>query len=282
MKRILVCTDGSQYAAECCKYGAWVASKADAYVDVLYVSDLRDFQVPVVADLGGGLGLQPYVGLVDELRSLEATKAACIRDASLAIFEAAGVGLERVSFHHETGFLVDVIDRFSNPVDLILLGKRGEHANFASEHLGSMLERLIRATHKPCLVTSRSFRAVERILIAYDGGCSSRDAMQALVATGLAGDFECHVITVVDGDGHHLASERLAEAEQMLTAAGIEPKCQMLAGEVESTISDYVHEVQIDLLVTGAYGHSRIRDFLIGSTTTGLLRTCHIPILCYR
>ena len=32
----------------------------------------------------------------------------------------------------------------------------------------------------------------------------------------------------------------------------------------------------------GAYGHSRIRHLLIGSTTTAMIRSCHIPVLCFR
>lgn len=39
---------------------------------------------------------------------------------------------------------------------------------------------------------------------------------------------------------------------------------------------------RIDLLVMGAYGHSRIRSMLLGSTTTQLLRTCPIPVLLLR
>jgi nucleotide-binding universal stress UspA family protein len=29
----------------------------------------------------------------------------------------------------------------------------------------------------------------------------------------------------------------------------------------------------------GAYGHSPIRRLILGSTTTGLIRTCHVPVL---
>jgi len=38
----------------------------------------------------------------------------------------------------------------------------------------------------------------------------------------------------------------------------------------------------INLLVMGAYGHSRIRYLIIGSTTTEMIRTCKIPVLLFR
>ncbi len=38
----------------------------------------------------------------------------------------------------------------------------------------------------------------------------------------------------------------------------------------------------IDLLVMGAYGHSPVRQFILGSTTTTMERTCHVPVLMFR
>ncbi|MOA66376.1 Universal stress protein family protein [compost metagenome] len=56
----------------------------------------------------------------------------------------------------------------------------------------------------------------------------------------------------------------------------------MLAGEVEPTLHAYQAQHQIDLLAMGAYGHSRIREFLVGSTTTSMLRTTVTPVLMLR
>ncbi|MDP5776249.1 universal stress protein, partial [Pseudomonas aeruginosa] len=44
----------------------------------------------------------------------------------------------------------------------------------------------------------------------------------------------------------------------------------------------YQNEHAIDLLVMGAYGHSRIRQFLVGSTTTSMLRSTTSPLLLLR
>jgi nucleotide-binding universal stress UspA family protein len=47
-------------------------------------------------------------------------------------------------------------------------------------------------------------------------------------------------------------------------------------------ILDEVEREGIDLLVMGAYGHSRIRTLIIGSTTTATLRRCPVPVLMFR
>ena len=148
MKNLLICTDGSNYSQECCRYAAWLAKQMAAKVEVLYVTDLRQFEIPAVADLSGSLGIQPYEGMIAQLQEVEAQKAKFVEESAMAIFEAQGV-LERTTFHHQTGMLVDAIEDYAERADMILLGKRGENANFATEHLGSMLERVVRASTKP-------------------------------------------------------------------------------------------------------------------------------------
>ena len=68
----------------------------------------------------------------------------------------------------------------------------------------------------------------------------------------------------------------------MLRRGGVEVTAKLLHGEPEQSIAAYVAEAGIDLLVMGAYGHSRVRALLIGSTITALLRACPIPVLVFR
>jgi hypothetical protein len=78
------------------------------------------------------------------------------------------------------------------------------------------------------------------------------------------------------------AWEQLKEAEQRLVKGGHQVHLAIRAGEVEPTLHAYQLEQGIDLLVMGAYGHSRIRQFLVGSTTSHLLRTSTSPLLILR
>lgn len=281
MKKLLICTDGSDYSEEACRYAAWLAKDNAAEIHALYVTDIRQFQGSVIADLSGSLGIQPYDSMVAQLQEIEEQKAKFVKELTMKVFEEEQI-TDRVTYHHETGLLVDVIDDFSAGVDLVVLGKRGENANFATGHLGSMLERVVRSTNKPCLVTSRKFKPVKRIAIAYDGGASSQKALIFLAAKKVFSTAELHVLTADEGHDEDESAARLAEAEDILDAAGKEATYQLLNGEVESAIADYVESAEIDLLVAGAYGHSRIRELLIGSTTTELLRRCHVPVLCFR
>lgn len=283
MKRLLVCTDGSDYAGVCCEYALWAAKRLDAAVDVLYVSDLRQFEIPAIADLSGSLGVQPYQGVVGQLQELEQHKANLIEASTRRVFvETGGVPEERFAFHHETGLLVDSIGQFEERASLVFLGKRGENANFAKGHLGSMLERVVRASSRPCWVTARKFIEPKKIALAFDGGKSGLKALQWLADTPIFKDAEIHVLSVADEISENACLGHLSLAERNLKNSGHKPRCEMLNGEVETVIGDYVEDFGIDMLIAGAYGHSRLRELFIGSTTTELLRRCRVPVLCFR
>jgi len=282
MNKILLCTDGSAYAQVCCEYGSWLLSRLeDAGVSLLYVSDMRQYQVPLMADLSGSIGVQPYQAILSQLESLESEKAKTLLDAGKSVFEAQGQS-DAVTSIHETGFLVDCLKDLEGPYELVMLGKRGENAEFAMEHIGSTIERVARASSKPCLVTSRKFKPVEKVVMAFDGGASCYKSLDFVTRSKLFKGLEVHLVSVPEDRGEDFALKHLKEAESRLEAAGFTPQCHMLPGVPEDVISRYVEDEGMDMLVMGAYGHSRIRQLLIGSTTTEMIRRCRIPVLLFR
>jgi len=148
----------------------------DASITLLYVSDMRQYQVPLMADLSGSIGVQPYQAILSQLETLESEKAKTLLSAGRSVFEAQGQA-DCVSETHDTGFLVDCLKDIEDPFELVMLGKRGENAEFAMEHIGSTIERVARASAKPCLVTSRKFKPVEKLVMAFDGGASCYKAL---------------------------------------------------------------------------------------------------------
>ncbi len=281
MNKIIVCTDGSQYSQVACQYAAWLAQAGNATITALYVTDLRLFEVPAVADLSGSMGIQPFEGMVTQLREVETIKADFIREQTELVFQQQGLA-DRSEFIHETGMLVDVVKNRIDASSILLLGKRGENAEFDSEHLGSMLERMVRSVKIPCFVANRQFNPIQQVAIAYDGGASCRKIIDFILTQHSFQQLHFHVLSCVEGHDEAQTSQRLAEVEQRFKAAGIDATFQTLNGVVETAIAEYVAENSIDLLMLGAYGHSRIREFLISSTTTELLRGCHVPVFCFR
>jgi nucleotide-binding universal stress UspA family protein len=281
MKRILVCCDGSNYSRVCCQYAGWLSARCGAALEALYVTDLRQFEVPLIADLGGSLGIQPYQAILGQLQDLESKKAQVVLDDATRLLREAGAQ-GGIAATHKTGMLVDCLGDHEKQADIVMLGKRGENANFATEHLGSTMERVVRASSRPCLVTSRAFRPITRLLLAFDGGPSSRRAAEFLAACEGFKGLELHIVVVAGTLSADLALGHLRDAETIARRNGFEPVGHVLHGTPGDQIAAYIAANDAHLLVMGAYGHSRIRYLVIGSTTTEMIRTCRVPVLLFR
>jgi nucleotide-binding universal stress UspA family protein len=286
MKKFLTCIDGSIYGQTCAQYALWFAKKTGAEANALYVSELWQYEAPLVADFGGSLGAQPYMGLTAQLRQIEAEKARALHEYLANAFAAEGLA-GRLAFFHRTGVLVDCIGEFENaPVapELLIVGKRGEAWNMAREHLGSNMERVARATALPCFVANREFFAPKKLLFAADGSQSAAKAFAWYGAHADAfGDAQLHVVTVAPKPNDEpKADETLQAAEAALAAFGRKPVCQRLTGLPADAISVYQQTCGANLLLMGAYGHSRIRRLLLGSTTVELIQRNRVPVVLFR
>ena len=284
--KILLSTDGSLYSQVSYNYAAWLAMRTDVEIEVLYVTDRRKEEAVRMPDFSGSIGIGSYQQLLDKLVSLESDRAKVNHKRAKYILQQAKSFLSsrevaKVKLTHETGFLVDLFHKLETSADLIILGKRGETAKFATEHLGANMERIVRSSNKPCLVTPREYRPINKVLLAYDGGKSAAKALNYLTRYPFIQDLELHIITVATRD-REIARQRLQTAQETAVAASLKPICQLLEGEPEVQMEKYVNSQNIDFLIMGAYGHSRIRHLVIGSTTAQMLRSSHIPVLLFR
>ena len=80
-----------------------------------------------------------------------------------------------------------------------------------------------------------------------------------------------------------VAIDKIADTvQQNADILGIDPKIATDFAYRSDLISDAVESKEIGLLVMGAYGHSRIRSLIIGSTTAEMIRLCKIPVVLFR
>lgn len=287
MKNILLCTDGSNFSRTSYEYTAWIAKRMDASIEVLYVTDSRKKTATQIENFSGSIGVGAYQKLLDRLVDLESETAKVNHQKAKIILEEAKRfltknGVSQVHSTHRKGFLVDCFQEFETEADLIVLGKRGETAEFATEHLGANLERIIRTSHRPCLVTPRGYHPIKRILFAYDGGKSCDRALNFLVDSPAFQGLELHIITIAKNHDRGTAQKYLEAAELKAIQGGFNPVCHMFDGEAEKLMSECIDGYKIDFLIMGAYGHNRIRHLVIGSTTAQMLRICNIPVLLFR
>ncbi|MDZ7600543.1 MAG: universal stress protein [Hoeflea sp.] len=75
---------------------------------------------------------------------------------------------------------------------------------------------------------------------------------------------------------------RTRDTGKALDAAGLSLESSILSGQPEAVLGQRVEENGACLVAMGAYGHSRIRSFVLGSTTSEMLRSCKAPVVLMR
>ncbi len=282
MSKIIALVDGSIYSQSVCDHAAWIAVRKGSSVEVLHILGRNE---AAQSNLSGNIGLGARSKLMEELADLDAQTARLAAKRGRAILEDAQTrltdgGVKNVTTRLRNGDLVTELLAAEADADLVVIGKRGEAADFAKQHLGSNLERVVRACKKPILVTSRAFQKVERFMIAFDGGKSAIKAVDHIGKSKVFAGLKCVLLTV--GDEKLAVKRSLEGAAAQLRTAGYDVEAIIAQGQPEAVICQRLRDDNIDVLVMGAYGHSRIRNLIIGSTTTSMVQSCQVPVLLFR
>jgi len=280
---LIALVDGSAYSESVCRHAAWIAKKNDWAVKVYHVMGRRD--AVEKQDLSGAIKLGARTALLEQLSELDAARAKLAHEHGRAILEDAKTIIKEdgdiaVEARLRQGDLVETVTAKEDSGDMIVIGKRGEAAGLAMEHLGSNLERIVRASHKPVFIANRAFKPIRSILVAFDGGPSSLKAVDYIARSPVFAGLS--VTLVFAGKKTATIEKSLSDAAATLKAGGFDADTVVQSGEPEKVLAQMASTGGHDLLVMGAYGHSRVRSFIIGSTTTEMLRSCKVPVLIMR
>lgn len=283
MTHVMACIDNSQSSLAVCDYAAWASRQLNAPLTLLHVLDEEKY--PASADLSGNIGLGSREHLLEELATLDAQRARLAREQGEHMLEKArertvisGAAFPELKQRH--GHLVESLSDLQEDIRLLLIGRVGEDSSRSAHSLGSQIEAVVRTIHRPILITASSYKKPEKVMIAFDGSATGYKIVQMFAESTLGKNLLIHLVMVGAKSQGNLA--HLVTARGILGAAGLSVESIIREGEVEFELCSYQVEQGIDLLVMGAYGHSRIRQFLVGSTTTTILRTSALPVLLLR
>ncbi|MWJ28825.1 universal stress protein [Halomonas sp. ZH2S] len=283
-EQVMAAIDGSRFSEGVCDYAVWASQALETPLTFLHVVDNHS-QTTQQHNLSGNLKLGAREKLLKELSDLDEQRAKVSREQGRLMLEAAQAravedGVTTSATRQRNGTLVETLVELEDDVRLLVVGKRGEAGHQASGHLGSNLERVVREMHRPILMVPQSFKRPETVMMAFDGSKTARKGIEMLARSPLFQGIACHVVIVGASTAEY--NSQLEWALDILRNAGHEAQGVIRAGDVEETLSNYQQEQGIDLLVMGAYGHSRIRHLLVGSTTTAMLRNSKVPVLLLR
>ncbi|WPG41376.1 universal stress protein [Variovorax sp. EBFNA2] len=223
-------------------------------------------------------GMTDYIAAsADYLRRRAETVAREFREA---IAEAGPMSYE---VRQVEGATVDAVVRCGRVSDLVVLGQ-SDDSNKRDTIVRALPEHVLMDVGRPVLVvpSSGTFDALpERIVVAWDGSRESAVAVQmALPALRRAAR-----VTLVslrhprdeDNAQRLLASDML----QYLLRHGVQARAEAQVTEIDiaQALLSRIADLSADLLVMGGYGHSRLRERVLGGVTRQVLTQMSVPVI---
>jgi nucleotide-binding universal stress UspA family protein len=275
IRDIIVHLDATAPSAARLDLAAALARKHDAHLTGLAVIEIA--LPPIASPDGGGAALGP---LLDAMRRDALAEAEGLRASFEATLQRTGT---RGGWVQVEGMTAEQVAVHGRHADLIVLGQ--DQPDGATPTAAAVIEAALFSSGRPVLVVPHAgrFDGVGRRAIL--GWNARREAARALhdALPLLVGGEGAMVLTVdaepgADGHGEqpgadiarHLERHGVRVTVENATSDGLDVADLMLNRATESAA---------DLLVIGAYGHSRLRELVLGGVTRSILRQMTLPVL---
>ena len=278
IRNILIPTDGSGYSKSALEYGIYIARILGAEITGLHIVDVKIIQGPIFSDIFGSVSLSPYPEFLTAIEKGLQDRADAILEAFRQRCGHAGL---KPQVKKVTGIIDEEILKEGKSADLILLAQRGEHYPLSrSVLLGSTAEAVVRKAGKPVMVTPEKFREIESMGLAYDGSPPAQHALE--IAAELSVKTKWPLTVIIISDDVSLGANLTKKVETCLEPFEIDSDILVLRGREEREIVKFIDEGAVEMLLMGAYGNSRFKELLLGSTTSFVIRNSRVPVLLTR
>jgi len=277
IKKLLVGIDTSEHSHNAQSYAFHIAHRLNASLIGLHVVDIVSIEGSFFHDISGSLGLEPYLDFSSKMREVLTARGRTVLEEFAATAGRENLTIETVL---DMGIVANQICDRARSVDLVMIGHRGVNERFSSGLLGSTAEAVARKCPRPLFISPMKFREIRRLVLAYDGSERASHAMRAAAefASGLA--VPIAVITVARDP--KTGERTLEEARKYFEPYTLTTEFKLLVGHANEEIVKFIKDYEADLLFIGAYGHSRIIEMVLGSTTEYVLRNAPCPVFLSR
>ena len=231
--------------------------------------------MPIMVDM---YGVPPGIIESQRIESEKAAKAAVARFEEAA--RLAGISGEARALDAPVGAAPSTLARIARRFDLSVIAQPEPNQPALSRVFA---EAALFETGRPLLIVPYIQAAplkLDRIMLCWDG---SRSAARA-VGDAVPFLLQSKATEIVMVSGEPAKSNELPGADigHHLARHGIKAEVKVIASpeiDIVDTILSYAVDQSVDLLVMGGYGHSRMREFMLGGVTRGILASMTFPTL---
>jgi nucleotide-binding universal stress UspA family protein len=271
LKDVLVYVDSDPACDSRVEVAASLAASYEAHLTGLHTTGWLRF--PGYLEIGA----PPH--FLDEQRRLLDKR---VRQAEARFHGRAGRYGIRAEWRVDEGDLVGSVKLHARYADLTVVGQ-GRDLKDAPSELTFLPEELVLGVGRPVLVIPRygTFERIgERVLIAWNG---SREATRAVHdAIPILKRAAAVTVLSINPDGEPTRRTPSADIALHLARHGIAAEAASTASldiGVGDVLLSRAADLGVDLIVMGAYGHSRVREMVLGGATRHLLQHMTVPVL---
>jgi nucleotide-binding universal stress UspA family protein len=257
-----------------------VAERFDSYVEGMVV---RVMAAPVASYVGmSGV----YVTTIEGLEAEESIRAEKLKDT----FKAFMQGRQTTPEDHKAGKAsvianwpidepqtVEMVGERGRVFDLIVVGRSGDDLVVSDSHV---IEAALFDSGRPVLIAPSNVpKSIgSTVLVAWNGASESARA----VAFAMPFLKRANHVSVLEVEGGSVSGPNAQDVQTYLTRIGISSEANSVEPggvEIGQAILDEAAAQKADLIVKGAYTHSRLRQLIFGGATKHLLTNADIPVL---
>jgi nucleotide-binding universal stress UspA family protein len=253
-------------------YAVSVASLLDAHLaGIAFVFD------PIVPISGTGY-IPPEVIETQQSDNEAAAKAAIDHFAEAT--RRAGLSAEPLTLSSSLAGAGDQFGRIARRFDLAIVGQAEPKTSTVDDIIA---ETALFESGRPMIVVPYIQKAplkLDNVMVCWDGSRQAARAVgDALPLLAKAGRVEVVIITNERGKQDEIEG---ADIGQHLARHGLKVEVHRIAGgdiDVADALLSHAADSGADFMVMGGYGHSRLREFVLGGVTHSILRSMTVPVL---
>jgi nucleotide-binding universal stress UspA family protein len=208
-----------------------------------------------------------------------------VADKAEATCRTSGIPFDIDRYYTERAFAADIVFQRALYADLVVVGDK---TRAHSKLLSAIVDGAVFDAQRPLLILPEGEKPAARVktvLLAWnsraEAGRAAREAMDLL-----SNAESVHVVLVdPDASYHANGGEPGADVATFLARHGVNVTVDQLPSgghPVEDVLKSHALEIDADLIVMGAYGHSRLRERVFGGVTQSMLEDAPVPVFIAR
>lgn len=281
LRTILVPADGADESKRCLDMGFRLGRRLKSHVKVLHVRPDPKDTVPL---LGEGMSMSMIEDMMDIAEKEGKSRSSLAREAfdaaasqySAPVAETPSGGGFSTRWVEDIGREDDGVAAHGRLADLIVAARPTAESDVSTN---LTLNAAIFETGRPVMVVPPGDVAGpdRRVVISWNGSAQSARA----VASAMPLLRAAKSVTAFTVDSGNTSGERAPELASYLGWHGIDAKTQTISGPpsaVGARLMEDLKSEEADLLVMGAYTHSRMRQLILGGVTRHVLEHSPVPV----